>query len=89
MYTYTCTYMYTKHFQVKEMIAGITCIYLSLDNGSEESSHLEQVKVSEAGGNTTVQQHQPWMVALLHQDIARVEVSVHKVMDEELHMDGG
>ena len=57
---------------------------ISLDNGSEECPHLEEVKVSETSGNATVQDHETRPGAVLHQDVARVQIPVDKVVNEEL-----
>ena len=58
--------------------------HVSFDYGSEQGPHLEQVNVSETGCNTAVQDYQTRMPSLLNQDIARMEVAMDKVVNEEL-----
>lgn len=60
--------------------------HISFDNSSEESSHVEQVKVRKTGSNATIKEDQPRpRGVLLNQDIARVKISVDKVVNEQLH----
>ena len=77
MYCTYCMHMY----KIRRLVYNDRS-HLSLDNGSEKSPHLEQVKVSEAGSYATVQQHQSRPVGLLDQDVARVKISVDKVVNE-------
>lgn len=63
-------------------------IYLSLDNGSKDSLDVLQVLPPEAGSYAAVEEHQfgipPAPPPILHQDVARVKVTVDKIMDEHL-----
>ena len=66
-------------------------IYLSLDDGSKDSLDVLQVLPPEAGSYATVEQHQfglpPPPSPILHQDVARVKVTMDKVMDEHLEIE--
>ena len=95
MYKYThskCMFNTSVWIHVSVCMCVVVLVHvdhLFLDDSSKDSSHIHEVKLSETSGNAAVQQHQSRLLRLLDQNVARMEITMNKVMNKELWREGG